>query len=112
MSIARRYLDAVADQEWEAASSCLAEAIRRVGPFGDVYQGRDQYLEYLRELMPTLAGYRMEIRRVVEAGSVVVVELAETIVADEHPIETAESLVFDLDEDGLIAHIAIYIQQV
>jgi hypothetical protein len=24
--------------------------------------------------------------------------------------ETAESLVFDLDEDGLIAHIAIYIQ--
>jgi hypothetical protein len=27
------------------------------------------------------------------------------------PVETPEALVFDLDDEGLIAHIAIYVQQ-
>ena len=110
MSVARRYLDAVADQDWETASGCLGANVRRVGPFGDTYEGRTAYLNYLRDLMPSLAGYRMQISRLIEAGPVVVVELSETIMDNGQALETAESLVFDVDEEGLIARISIYIQ--
>ena len=40
----------------------------------------------------------------------VVVELSETVEIDGAPLVTPEALVFDLNDDGLIAHIAIYIQ--
>jgi predicted ester cyclase len=111
VSVVRRYLDAVAGQDWETASSCLAQNIRRVGPFGDTYEGRTGYLNFLRDLMPSLVGYGMQINRLIEAGPVVVVELSETVVHNGQALETAESLVFDLDEDGLIAHISIYLQK-
>jgi hypothetical protein len=42
---------------------------------------------------------------------VTVVELTETIDTGAGPIVTPEALVFDLDADGRIAHIAIYIQR-
>jgi hypothetical protein len=85
--------------------------VRRVGPFGDVYEGRDRYLAFLRELMPTLNGYRMQIERVVPSsdGSVTVVELSETVEIDSRPLRTPECLVFDIGPDDRISAIAIYI---
>lgn len=111
MSVVRRYLTAVATQDWIAFSDCLTEDVRRIGPFGDTYEGRDVYLEFLRQLMPTLAGYRMEIDRILSVadGRVVVAELSETVELDGRAVRTPESLVFDLDDSGRIRHIAIYI---
>jgi ketosteroid isomerase-like protein len=79
MSVVRRYLTAVATQDWVAFSDCLTEDVRRIGPFGDVYEGRDVYLQFLRRLMPTLAGYHMDVGRIVSMvdGRVVVAELCE-----------------------------------
>ena len=113
MSLIRRYLDGVAGQDWDAVSECLTEDVRRVGPFGDVYEGRPAYLAFLRGVMPTLAGYRMDVERVLSVGdgSAAVAELSETVVFDGRPVRTPESLVFDLDPAGRIRHIAIYIQQ-
>ena len=113
MSITKRYLDAVAGHDWTAAEECLAPGVRRVGPFGDVFEGRDAYLDFLRELMPTLAGYSMTVHRVLdcEGGSTVMVELNEKVEMDGKVIDTPECLVFDLDDDGLIAAITIYIQR-
>ena len=53
----------------------------------------------------------MRIDRVVVAGRLALVELTEVVEIGGEPVETPEALVFDLDDDGLIAHIAIYIQQ-
>ena len=39
------------------------------------------------------------------------VELTEVVEIGGSPLETPEALVFDLDDDGRIAHIAIYIQR-
>jgi hypothetical protein len=113
VSITKRYLDAVAGHDWAVAEECVAPGVRRVGPFGDVYEGRDAYLAFLRDLMPTLAGYSMTIHRTVESegGSTVVVELNETVEMDGKVIDTPECLVFDLGDDGLIAGITIYIQR-
>jgi len=113
VSLIRRYLDGVAVQDWPAVSECLVADVRRVGPFGDVYEGREQYLAFLRRTMPTLAGYRMDVERILHTAddTAAVAELTETVELGGRPVRTPESLVFDLDDDGRIRHIAIYVQQ-
>lgn len=112
-AVVRRYLDAIAAQDWATAGDCLCHDVRRIGPFGDVYQGREQYLAFLSHLMPTLAGYRMEIERVLTAGTggTVLAQLAETVEMDGRAVVTPESLIFELDGHDAIREIRIYIQQ-
>jgi len=54
--------------------------------------------------------YSMEISRVIVKDSLVVVELTEVVEIGGAPLVTPEALVFELNDDGLIAHISIYIQ--
>jgi ketosteroid isomerase-like protein len=109
--IVERYLDAVVSHDWEELASCLVEDVVRVGPFGDTYSPRQPYVAFLAELMPTLPGYSMRVDRVVYAGDVAMAQLSETVEIDGAPLETPESLVFDLAPDGRIARIEIYIQR-
>jgi hypothetical protein len=106
-----RYLERMVAHDWEAMAACLAEDVVRVGPFGDTYTPRDPYVAYISGLMPALPGYSMRIDRVQGMGRTVLVELTEIVEIDGSPLETPEALVFDLDDEGLIAHIAIYIQR-
>ncbi len=106
-----RYLDRMVAHDWEAMAACLAEDVVRVGPFGDTYAPRDVYVAFLSDLMPALPGYSMRVDRVQSVGRTVLVELTEIVEIDGSPLETPEALVFDLDDDGRIAHIAIYIQR-
>ena len=111
MSVVERYLDAVASFDWDAARNCLAEDVRRVGPYGDTYEGRDSYVKFLSELMPTLAGYRMDLERVVQTeDGRFVAELSETVEMDGRTIRTPECIVVGLDVAGLIRDVRIYIQ--
>ena len=112
-AVVRRYLDAVAAHDWDAAGDCLSQDVLRIGPFGDAYQGREQYLAFLSHLVPTLAGYRMEIERVLAAGTAgtVVAQLTETVEMDGKTVVTPESLIFEFDEHDAIREIRIYIQQ-
>ena len=112
VTVVGRYLTAVAGQDWETLADCVAEDVRRTGPFGDRYEGREAYVGFLRQLMPTLEGYRMDVERIVatDEGRTVVAELSETVELDGRPVRTPESLVFDLDDAGRISRIAIYIQ--
>lgn len=109
--IVERYLEAVVTHDWEELASCLTEDVVRVGPFGDTYTPRQPYVAFLADLMPSLAGYSMQVDRVVYAGDVAVAQLSETVEFDGTPVVTPESLVFDLTPDGRIARIAIYIQR-
>lgn len=112
MGVVERYLAAVAEHDWDVLAACVAEDVRRVGPFGDVYEGREAYVSFLRELMPTLVNYRMDVSRVVHADEVVVAEVSERMDWEGKSLRTPESLVFDLDDEGRIRHISIYIQRV
>jgi ketosteroid isomerase-like protein len=109
--VVERYLERLVAHDWAAMAECLADDVVRVGPFGDTYTPKEPYVAFLSALMPSLQGYAMRIDRVVAAGAVVVVELTETIEVAGAPLETPEVLVFDLDAEGRIAHIAIYIQR-
>lgn len=106
-----RYLEAVVGHDWDALADCLAEDVVRVGPFLDTYTPRGPYVEFLAGLMPGLPGYSMRVDRVLYQGNVAVAQLSETVEIDGMPLETPEALVFDLDDDGRIARIEIFIQR-
>jgi ketosteroid isomerase-like protein len=109
--VVERYLKALIAHDWEAFAACLADEVVRVGPFGDTYSPKAPYVDYISKLMPSLQGYAMEIERVIDAGPAVVVELSETVEIGGETIVTPETLVFDLDVDGLIQKIDIYIKR-
>ena len=110
-SVVERFLNAMAAHEWEAMGACLTDDVVRVGPYLDTYVGRDDYVAFLSMMLPTLPGYSLAIERIVAAGDVVTVQLAETV--DDPtgtPLRTPEALVFDLAPDGRIARIEVFIQ--
>jgi|SRR5215208_1115674 len=111
VGIVERYLDAIASHDWGVVDECIADDIVRVGPYGDRYAGRDEYLAFIADLMPKLNGYSMKIHRVTYAGDALAfVELSETVEFDGKPILTPEVLVFELNGAGRIARVDVYIQ--
>jgi ketosteroid isomerase-like protein len=113
--VVESYLAAVVAHDWDRLRSCLCDDVVRNGPFRDEYRGRDRYVAFLTELMPTLAGYSMDVTRVTyaDSGRLAFAELAETVTVNGSPLRTEESLVFELDADqraSPIARIDIYIK--
>ena len=102
-----RFLDRMVAHDWEAMAACVTDDIVRVGPFGDEYRGKDEYVAFISDLMPQLGGYAMKVDRVVYTDRVAMAELTESVDGTDTP----ESLVFDLADDGRIARISIYIQR-
>src|ERR1039458_8217418 len=109
--VVERYLRAVADHDWATLAECLAENVVRIGPFGDTYTPKAPYVAFLEELMPSLGGYSMNVERLVDAGPVVVAELTETVEMAGKVYVTPEALVFDLDAEGRIAKVDIFIKR-
>ena len=109
--VVERYLAALRVQDWEALAATLERDVRRIGPYGDVYERREPYVAYLAEIFRTLAGYELAVARLIVAGDVVVVELSETIDAPSGRRRTDEVVVFDLSAGGLIRGIGVYLRR-
>src|SRR5258708_6207004 len=111
VDVVERYLDAIASHDWGAVDECIADDIVLVGPYGDFYQGRDDYMGFIEDLMPELPGYAMQLDRVAYVGDArAYAELSETVELDGKPMHTQEVLVFELNGDGRIARVDIFIQ--
>jgi hypothetical protein len=111
ISCVERYLDAIASQDWNVVDECIAGDIVRVGPYGDRFAGRDDYIAFIADLMPKLRGYLMEIHRVTYVSDVLAfAELTETVRLDGKAMRTPEVLIFELNGDGRIARVDIFIQ--
>jgi ketosteroid isomerase-like protein len=109
--IVTKYLNAIASHDWDVVDECIADDIVRVGPYGDRYVGRDEYLAFIADLMPRLKGYAMKVERVTHASDALAfAELSETVEIDGKPMVTPEVLVFAIAGDGRIARVDIYIQ--
>jgi limonene-1,2-epoxide hydrolase len=106
----RRYLDALSAHDWSALASTLAPDVHRIGPYGDIYDGRDRYCEFLETTIQSLSGYTLEVHRLIAHGATVAVELAETVDDKGARLHTDETVVFDAP-GGLITHVAVYLQQ-
>jgi limonene-1,2-epoxide hydrolase len=111
MHVVERFLAAMVAHDWDAMAACVADDIVRVGPYGDEYRGRAEYVKFISELLPTLAGYSMRVDRItpVGDGARVLTELSETVELDGSPIETPEALLFEIDGD-MITSIDIYMK--
>ena len=109
--IVERYLDAIASHDWRVVDDCIADDIVRVGPYGDRYEGRVEYMAFIADLMPKLKGYAMRLDRVTYVdGGRVYAELSETVELDGKPMRTPEVLVFELNSEGRIARVDVFIQ--
>jgi ketosteroid isomerase-like protein len=108
--VVERFLSTMVAHDWAGFEACIADDFTRVGPFGDTYTTRAAYVAFLSELMPTLAGYRMEVSRVTYAGDLAFAELAETVEVDGQALRTPECLIFDLASDGRIARVEVFTQ--
>jgi ketosteroid isomerase-like protein len=104
-----RYLAGLAAHDWTAVAATLAPDVVRMGPFRDEYRGREPYAQFLADTIGALGGYQLDVDRVHDAGPVVTVELRETVDDGDARLETSEAVVFDTD-DGLITHVAVYLQ--
>jgi ketosteroid isomerase-like protein len=111
MDAVERYLGAIAGHDWDTLRECVAEDVVRIGPYGDRYEGRDAYVAFIADTMPRLQGYEMRVDRVTYAGDALAfAELSETVEMEGKAVRTPEALVFELDRDGRITHIEIFIQ--
>lgn len=110
--VVERYLDAIIGRDWDAVAMCLADdGFVRVGPWGDEYAGKADYVAFIADLMPKLPGYEMRVDRVTYSADqqLAVAELTETVDVDGRRHPTPEALVFDLDGER-IHRIQVFIQ--
>jgi hypothetical protein len=108
--VIERYLTALTSHDWAAFADCLADEFTRVGPYGDTYTSKPEYVEFISTMLPTLPEYSMEIARITYGDGLAYAELAETVSDQDGPLRTPECITFDLTDDGRIRRIEVYIQ--
>lgn len=109
--IVERYLGAIVSHDWAVVGECIADGIVRIGPYGDRFDGRDDYLAYISDTMPKLEGYSMDLHRVTYVDDErAFAELSETVTVNGQPMLTPEVLVFEFDGRRQIARVEIFIQ--
>src|SRR5262245_39669971 len=109
--VVERFLDAMAGHDWDELGACVTDDFVRVGPYLHEYRGRDAYIAFLADLLPSLPGYVMKVHRVAYAGTVATAQLSETVDVDGASLVTPEALVFDFARDGRITRLEVFIQQ-
>ncbi len=109
--VIERYLHSLVEQDWATFASCLSDDdFTRVGPYGDTYSSKDDYVAFLAELLPTLAGYEMRVDRITDADGMAFAELSETVEVDGTPLRTPECLTFELTDDDRISRVEVFTQ--
>lgn len=107
--VVQRYLDGLAAADWGAVSASLAPDVERIGPYRDIFRGREEYAAFLQNTVSALSGYELVIGDMIADGNRVAVELSETVDDGNARLHTDETVVFDI-ADGLIARVAVYLQ--
>ncbi len=83
--------------------------VHRVGPYRDVFDGREAYAAFLEQTVSALSGYKLSVHRMTGSGDSVVVELRETVDDGDAQVHTDEVVVFDVAA-RLIANVAVYLR--
>ena len=104
-----RYLNGLREHDWTAVGDAVAPDVERMGPYRDVYRGRDAYVRFLSDTIDSLHGYQLDVDGIYVDGGVVTVELRETVDDGDARLETCEAVVFGT-AGGLITRIAVYLQ--
>lgn len=108
-----RYLSCMVAHDWDGLAATIADdGLVRDGPFCDVVEGKQPYVDFLRGIITSLRGYELLVGRVTHASDrLSFVELSETFEVDGTPTTYPECLVFERDAAGLIRHVSVFIKQ-
>jgi limonene-1,2-epoxide hydrolase len=108
-----RYLACMAAHDWDGLAATIADdGLTRDGPFCDRVEGKERYVEFLREVISSLKGYELKVRRVSRVSDrVSYVELSETFEVGGALTEYPECILFERDDDGLISHVSVFMKQ-
>jgi hypothetical protein len=108
--VIEQFLRSMVAHDWPALEACLADDFTRVGPYGDVYSSKSDYVAFISDIIPRLAGYEMQVACVSYADGVGYAELAETVEVDGTLLRTPECLSFALTADGRISRVEVFTQ--
>jgi len=110
----RRFLDCYGARDFDGLVECLSPTdFRRTGPYGDRIDSAAEYAAFLRDVVPTLGdGYRLVTERLLAGPGHAVVEVTEEYEVDGTRRRTPEVILFDLDDDGRITGMRLYVQRV
>jgi SnoaL-like protein len=113
MPVVEDFLERYNAQDWNGLAQCFSPTgFHRVGPFGDAIDSSDEYVSFLARVVPTLGeAYRLEPVRVFYGDRVATAELIEHYEVDGEVRRTPEVIVYDLDADGLITSMHLYVQR-
>jgi len=108
-----RYLTCMAAHDWDGLAATIADdGLVRDGPFCDVVEGKQAYVDFLRSIITSLQGYELTVSRVAHASDrLSYVELSETFEVDGTPTTYPECILFERDDAGLIRHVSVFIKQ-
>jgi hypothetical protein len=113
MPVVEDFLERYNSQDWDALAQCFSPTgFHRVGPYGDTIDDSAEYVSFLSRVVPTLGEtYQLELVRVIYADRAATAELIEHFEVDGELRKTPEVIVYDLDTDGLIAGMHLYVQR-
>jgi hypothetical protein len=108
-----RYLTCMAAHDWEALAATIADnGLTRDGPFCDRIEGKRRYVAFLRDIITSLNGYQLKVKRVSHVSDrVSYVELSESFEVDGVLTEYPECILFERGDNGLINHVSVFIKQ-
>jgi len=108
-----RYLTCMAAHDWDGlAATIVDDGLVRDGPFCDVVEGKQAYVDFLRGIITSLRGYELRVSRVThDSDRLSYVELSETFEVDGQPTTYPECLVFERDDAGLICRVSVFMKQ-
>jgi hypothetical protein len=108
------FVERYAARDWDRLADCFSPTdFERVGPYVDLIRGRDEYLAFLRRVVPTLqANYELEPRQIAYVDDrLAFAELIERLEIDGTLTDIPEVIVFELDGEGRIRRMRLYLQQ-
>jgi predicted SnoaL-like aldol condensation-catalyzing enzyme len=107
-----RYFAAMERHDWEELRGCLSDSFSRVGPYEEhAWSTPDDYLAFLRDLLPTLKDQRVEVTEAFEEGPLVQVNVTETIEVHGAPHTVRVAGTFRVDQHGLIEHVEVFVRR-
>jgi hypothetical protein len=112
-AVLERYLTCLADHDWDGLAATIAdEGLTREGPYCDRIDGKQHYLAYLRKVLTTLQGHRLDVQRISHVDArLSFVELTEAFEIDGVAKEWPECLLFEQDDDGLISRVSVFFKE-
>jgi limonene-1,2-epoxide hydrolase len=113
MGAVEDYLAAMTDRSWERVAASLSDdGLMRNGPFVDVIEGKDAYVEFLRGVCSPFDSYRLDVHRISRSGDRVVFAEIDEVVGREGAVSSfPEVLLFELDDRGLIRFVSVFMKR-